>query len=139
MFRTVFTLAALMTPTIASAAGASCATEDWVRRTTDIVQIAVEKVVVPPQIFASMDTTDCPVTGTIRRVFQGSLKIDRQIEVGVTCHAMVGRAEIVMPQVLEAAKVIELPLDKDGQVTDGAGVVILDAPTDNRVWPAQCE
>lgn len=139
MFRIVTTLAAILLPTAVGAAGASCASEDWVRRTTDVVQIAVEKVVIPPQIFASSDTTDCPVSGTILRVFQGSLKVDEQIEVGVTCHGMLGRAVIVMPQVLEAAKVMELPLTKDGLVTDGIGIVILDAPTDERAWPPQCQ
>lgn len=111
-----------------------------------VMQVAVESVVPP----AGGGQGECIVTGEMVRNFKGPHPVGTRIQTSIPCEAPV--PEGVTPEVfvgatawwryaaLAEAVVIELHIAAEGGPAGyGAGVVLLEAPTEAPAWEPVCD
>ncbi len=127
----------------AGAALPPCAIDELIRRADAVVQITVVRVVAPVVAEGAQGPYWCGVTGDVARSFRGGLATGARIDVHVPCGRatpMPGPTEVTPEEKLRKAPVLELHLRRDGGLAaHGAGVAVLDAPTDAMVWEPNCK
>ena len=120
--------------------------DEMVAEAVMVVQVAPSSIVPPPQ----GGQGDCTLTGKIVRKFKGKYPVGTVIRTSVPCEApqtsgpqrppMVGATMWRSLEALEGAAVIELHLAAEGGPAGyGAGVVLLDAPTETPAWRSVCQ
>lgn len=84
---------------------------------------------------------NCAIAGPTAQVFVGTLAVGDWVETGVPCDNAQG---LVGPTIwtdvtgLKAAKVIELHLSGGSVAGYGAGIALLDSPTETPAWKPLC-
>lgn len=120
--------------------------DEMVAEAATVVQVTPISVVPPPE----GGQGDCQLSGKIVRNFKGLFPVGAVIETTVPCDAphtsgvarppMVGATIWRSLAALEGAAVIELHLAGDGGVAGyGAGVVLLEVPTEAPAWRPICQ
>lgn len=120
--------------------------DEMVAEAVAVVQVAALSIVPPPD----GGQGDCTLTGKIVRNFKGKYPVGTVIRATVPCDApqtsgaerppMVGATMWRSLDALEGAAVIELHLATEGGPAGyGAGVVLLDAPTETPAWRSVCQ
>ena len=139
MLRALILIAALV-PTALGAALPPCASDQWMRRATDVVQVEVTRVEVPTGIGQPNSTVNCPVSGVVRRAFRGVVQVGETITFGVLCYTdAVGGGRITNPEALRKASFLEVHMMNGQPVHNGPSVLILDALTDQIAWQPECD
>ncbi len=137
---TALTLLAVLAPTALTAALPPCAQDREIRTATDVVQIKVTRVDVPPEVGQEGATVMCPVRGEVVRSFRGGFTVGDEIDFTVLCYTrMVGGAYITSPDALLDARVIEAHLIEGQPVWNGPSVQILAEATDEIAWKPFCK
>jgi len=132
-------LAAALAAPAARAVLPPCAQDEYVRSATDVIQMTVKTVLVPPG-HEDMDIARCAVSGTIVRVFRGNLKVGDEITLDIVCHSnLVGGTMYMPPKALRQAKALEVHLSEGAPIQLGQGILTLAAPTDEMVYEPFCD
>lgn len=138
MFRGLL-LALALIPVAVGAALPPCASDQFMRQATDVVQIEVTGVQIPAEVGAANSYVNCPVQGVVRRVFRGTMKDGQSVSFGVLCWTdAVGPGWITNPDALKAARFLEVHMINDQPVDKGPSVLILDAFSESIIWRPEC-
>lgn len=110
--------------------------DQMVAEAVDVVQLDDAKVGVPDV------NGNCSISGPVSRVFAGGLQADVWLDSAAPCDNAQGIAGPMIwtnAEALAQAKVIELHLAAGGGIAGyGAGIVLLDAPTETPAWKPIC-
>ena len=110
--------------------------DESVAEAVDVVQLDGAKIGSPDE------NGNCSISGHISRVFAGGLQVDGWLDSAAPCDNSQGIAGPVIysnAEALAQAKVIELHLDAGGGIAGyGAGIVLLDGPTEAPAFKPMC-